>query len=101
MDDLNINSVKISELPLLSTALEDDAYFALERGTTSFKITYADLKKSVFDNLSVAASLGSMAFKDSSEYSPFAHGHNYSDIWFFPSYGPQSNNPDYKSDVSC
>lgn len=46
-----------------------------------------------------------MAFKESYEYAKFAHGHNYSDFWFFPSFGPQSKNKsidvDYTNPASC
>ena len=27
------------------------------------------------------------------QFARFAHGHDYSDMWFFPSYGPASHNP--------
>lgn len=51
-----------------------------------------------------------MAYKDKKDYSPFAHGHDYTDFWYFPSYGPQSNNVyvdsmgqviDYRLPISC
>ena len=35
---------------------------------------------------------GSAAKCDATVFAPFAHGHDYSDMWYFPSYGPNSKN---------
>ena len=45
--------------------------------------------------------LGTMSQHDLEEYSKFAHGHDYTDFYFFPSYGPQSNNSEYKDASKC
>lgn len=37
---------------------------------------------------------GSASRCDATEFAPFAHAHDYSDIWYFPSYGPDSQNSD-------
>ena len=92
VDVLPDSSKKISELPELKE-VPDSAYLVFERGSSSYKISFSDFKNYVFSNISSELSLGTMAYKDSTEYSKFAHSHSYSDFWFFPSYGPQSNNP--------
>lgn len=99
-EEINQSSVKISELPSLS-ALTDDAYFVIERGTTSYKLQYSSLRSSIFSILSSLVGLNSMAYEEADDYAKFAHGHDYSDFYYFPSYGPQSNNNKYKNPLSC
>ena len=102
IDDILLpnGSKKISELPE-KDEVSPDAYLVFERGTTSYKISYENFRQYVVQNLSAYIGLGNMAFKDSNEYSKFSHSHNYSDFFFFPSYGPQSNNNEYKTPEQC
>ena len=79
--------MKISELPALS-CLSDDALLVVEHGTTSYKIPYSSFKNLVFNKISSVLSIGSMAYEDKEKYAKFAHGHDYTDFYFFPSYGP-------------
>lgn len=99
-EQIDNNSMKISELPLLSAAT-NTSWFVIERGTTSYRISYSDLKNYIFNNIDAVMNLGSIVHHDTEEYSKFAHGHDYTDFWFFPSYGPQSNNDEYKSLAKC
>ena len=93
-------SVRISELPALSSVLSS-ANFVFERGKQSYKISYESLKDYIFDNINTILDLGTMASEDKEKYAKFAHGHDYTDFWFFPSYGPDSKNAEYKDPAKC
>lgn len=60
-----------------------------------------EFKKNVFDRLTARLNLKSAAFLGKDDLSLFAHGHNFSDVDFFPSYGPQSDNGVYNLVESC
>ena len=98
--EVDAGSVRISELPALSTVLSN-AMFVFERGNASYKISYESLKNYIFNNLSAILDLGSIAYEDREKYAKFAHGHDYTDFWFFSSYGPNSKNDEYKDPAKC
>ena len=50
--------------------------------------------KAQFNTKFQTIGLGSAAMCNGIEFAPFAHGHDYSDIWYFSSYGPNSYNSD-------
>lgn len=92
-------SKKISELERVS-ALQDDDLLVMQNGEQSYKLKFADFKKYAVENISSYIGLSSAAFCDASQFAKFAHGHNYTDFWFFPSYGPDSKNTGYPEE-SC
>ena len=106
------SSKKISELPWLSL-VNDDAVFVFERanGTTkqSYKISYKDFFSSLSAKVHERLGFRSMIYEESDAYAKFAHGHPYSDFYWYPSYGPSSNNKyelsgvsfDYTNPASC
>ena len=53
---------------------------------------YSAFKEEVFKQFDANVGIKSMAYKQKEEYSKFAHGHNYTDFRFYPSYGPNSFN---------
>lgn len=83
------NNLRISELPKIS-ALGNDDYLVLQRGTTSYKVKFSTFKTAFFNVLNSDLGLGTAASCDSMDFAKFAHGHEYSDFWFFPTYGPSS-----------
>lgn len=89
-------NLRISEMPELS-ALEDSDYLVLQRKSgsnkQSYKISFADFKTQFLNNFNVV-SVKSAASCDIAQFAPFAHGHDYSDFWYFSSYGPDSFNRD-------
>lgn len=98
-------NLRISEMPELS-ALGDNDYLVLQHssGNTkrSYKIPFSSFKTqfiSKFNTIDVK----SAAFCDASLFAPFAHGHDYTDFWYFPSYGPDSfnSNPDNVNPLCC
>lgn len=92
------NNLRISELPKIS-ALGNDDYLVLQRGTTSYKVKFSTFKAAFFNVLNSDLGLCTAASCDSMDFAKFAHGHEYSDFWFFPTYGPSSQNPiDYYRD---
>lgn len=99
-EEVSIDSKKISELERTSR-LRDEDYLVVERSNTSYKISFANLKRYIGENLARMLNLQSMAFKESTEFAKFAHGHDYSDFWFFPAYGPDSKNPTYPTLDNC
>lgn len=88
--------LRISELTELSS-LNDDDYLVLQQnsnaGKQSYKIKFMDFK-SQFQSKFKDIGVKSAAYCNAAQFSPFAHGHDYSDIWYFPSYGPDSQNID-------
>ena len=102
IEEIDSSSKKISELSVLSS-LPDDAMLVAENHTTSasYKVKFSDLKTAAIAQLSAQMKLSSMAYKDKNDYAPAAHGHNFTDFWFYPSYGPDSNNEQYKDPASC
>lgn len=103
-EEIDQSSKKISELPSLSV-LPDDALFIVEhvsgQTSASYKLPYKDFRAAIMPQLSASLKLGTMAQQDENAYALAAHGHDFTDFWFFPSYGPNSNNKQYKSAVSC
>lgn len=93
--DIDESSRKLSELDQLSSIGEND-YIVLERGSKSFKMSYKDFKKNVFQEISSRLGLGTISAEDPVEYAKFDHGHPYTDFWYFSSYGPQSEDPSYR-----
>lgn len=105
MSEVNIESKKISELPN-KEKLSDNDLFIFERtdedgNKKSYKISYSQIKDYVTDNLVKILNAKSMSYCDADDYAKFTHGHDYSDFFFFPTYGPQSRNPDYMTMESC
>ena len=103
-ESVNQSSLRISELPQLDS-VKNDSYLVVEckdgSNKQSFKIKYSALKNQIYDSLDDLYHLGSMAYCDKDDFAKLAHGHDYSDIRFFPSYGPNSNNPTYKNEICC
>lgn len=101
---IDASSMKISELSLLSE-IPDDACFAIEVNRdgqhTTYKLPYRQLRDAALRQLSSMLQFGDMAYQDSGNYAYAAHGHDYSDFWFYPSYGPQSDNIMCKAAESC
>ena len=97
--------LRISELTELSS-LNDDDYLVLQRNDgvrkQSYKISFNNFK-SQFQKKINTLGIGSAAYCNAIQFAPFAHGHDYSDIWYFPSYGPQSHNVDpvNRSSLCC
>lgn len=90
--------LKISELPELS-ALNNDDYLVLQRDTSgkqSYKIKFSDFKEHFLNRFNQIG-IGSAARCNASQFAPFAHGHDYTDLWYFPSYGPSSFNVEEKN----
>lgn len=88
MDDL-----RISELPELS-ALGDDDYLIIQRRESSqqsYKVKFSDFKTNFLSKFN-SIGVGSASKCDAITFAPFAHGHDYSDMWYFSSYGPNSKN---------
>lgn len=85
------NNLRISELPKLS-ALNDDDYLIIQDGTISKKVKFSTFKKFFFTEFN-RIGIGTAASCDSMQFAKFAHGHDYTDFWFFPTYGPSSQNP--------
>ena len=81
-------------MPELS-ALGDDDCLVLQRKVgsqkQSFKISFADFKKQFLEKFKTI-DLKSAAFCDAGQFAQFAHGHDYSDFYYFSSYGPNSFN---------
>ena len=100
VEEVNLSSVKLSDLPVLSS-LADNSYIVVENGASSFKVPYSKFRQSMMSQLDQVMQLGTMSQHDLEEYSKFAHGHDYTDFYFFPSYGPQSNNAKYKDESTC
>lgn len=100
MAEVSIESKKLSELEKIYH-LSDDDYLILERDKRSYKIKYSNLKKFIAEHLAEILGLKSMAYKDKSEFAEFSHGHDYTDFTFFPSFGPDSSNPEYPDLSKC
>lgn len=81
-------------MPELS-ALGDNDYLVLQRSTSSgkqsYKISFADFKKQFLEKFKTI-DLKSASFCDTAQFAPFAHGHDYTDLYYFSSYGPNSFN---------
>ena len=98
-------NLRISELSELSS-LGDDDFLILQRNEgndkKSYKIAFSDFKKQFIEtfNSKYVKSAGQC---NESQFAPFAHGHDYSDVWYFPSYGPASknSNPENRSSLCC
>lgn len=100
MSGVSDESKKVSELEQVSSLLDDD-YLVFQKDNHSYKLKFADFKQYVLDNISSYMGLSSMAFHDIEEFAPFAHKHDYTDMWFFPSYGPGSGNAAYIDPLCC
>ena len=87
--DISESSKKLSEIDVVSS-LADNDMLVLERGTESYNISYSTFKHYFFDEMTKLLNIGSIASCDQSEYAKFAHYHDYTDLWFFPSYGPNA-----------
>lgn len=90
--DVGDNSKKLSEIDVVSS-LNDDDVFVFERNNISYKMSYADFRRHVIECMLSQLSIGSAASCDGSEFAPFAHTHDYTDLSFFPSYGKDSPEP--------
>ena len=83
-------NLRISDLPELSI-LHDNDYLVLQNNNKqSYKILFSNFKHALQEKItSKANSCNAMQF------APFAHGHNYSDVWFFPSYTSSDDDVSY------
>ena len=86
--------LRISELPEASSLNIDD-YLVFQKDTISYKIPISNFISVLQSN----THLKSSASCESTQFAPFAHGHDYTDFWFFPSY-PTSSSIDSRQ-ISC
>lgn len=98
--EISQTSRKISQLP--AGRIHADNWLVFEKpGESSFRIKYSDFRADVIRRLDSMLKFGTMASQDKENFSYFAHGHDYSDVRFFPSYGKDSENPNYPDNSNC
>lgn len=89
--DIDESSRKLSELDRLST-INDNDYLVFERGDQSYKMSYSNFKQNVYSMISSRLGLGTISSHEADEFAKFAHGHSYTDFWYYSSYGPSTDN---------
>lgn len=57
-------------------------------------MSYSNFKQNVYSMISSRLGLGTISSYDAGEFTKFAHGHSYTDFWYYSSYGPGTENPE-------
>lgn len=84
-------NLRISDLDELST-LSDNDLLVLQSNNTSYKMSFNDFKRELKDKIESSFKVTSTISCEMMQFAPFAHGHNYTDMWFFPSYTSANGN---------
>ena len=104
MSEINIESKKISELER-KTHLQDSDLFIFQKQSSTdkknYNISYKQIKEYVVEKIIDILNPGTMAYCDKDDFAKFPHGHNYTDFFAFPTYGPQSRHEGYETMESC
>lgn len=87
---LSKESRKVSELPNVDRLLSSDIFVAeSDSGYSGFKFAYGDLVGDLAARFRERMSLGSMACKETWEYSEIGHAHDYTKTAVTPFYGTE------------
>lgn len=96
-------NLRISELEEISSLANDD-FLVLQRDTEdskqSYKVKFSNFKRA-FDSHLHEHGVKSAAQCAEDEFSKFAHAHDYSDFYYYPSYGPESKVDANKQNCKC